>query len=56
MQADVEKIGRHLQTGACLLGYVIVFEECSWGFEEAFAAETETAAAGCRVRFIRGYS
>jgi len=55
VQADVDKIARHLQTNACRLGYVIVFEECSWGFEEAFAANAQ-AASGCRVRFLRGYN
>lgn len=51
---DVEKINRHLNVGACRLGYVIVFEECDWGFEKDFAAQAE-AEHGCRVRFIRGY-
>lgn len=55
VEADVEKIGRHLATGACRLGYVIVFEECDWGFEEKFAAEAE-ARNGARLRFIRSYS
>lgn len=51
--ADVEKIGRHLSTGACRVGYVIVFEECDWGFEESFAADAEANHHGCRVRLIR---
>jgi hypothetical protein len=54
VEADVQKMTRHLGTGACRLGYVIVFEECDWGFEEAFAANTEASSA-CRVRFIHGY-
>jgi hypothetical protein len=33
---------------------VIVFEECDYGFEEAFAAEAEANHHGCRVRFIKG--
>lgn len=45
---------RHLTSGACRLGYVIVFTECDWGFTESFAAEAD-AKHGCRVRFIRGY-
>ena len=55
VEADVEKIGQHLAAGACRLGYVIVFEECDWGFEEAFAAEAEVRN-GSRVRFIKGYA
>jgi len=51
---DVAKIDRHLQAGACRLGYVIVFEECAFGFTDGFVARTE-AMHGCRVRFIRGY-
>ena len=31
----MEKVGVNLSSGACRLGYVIVFEECDWGFEEA---------------------
>ncbi len=53
-QDDVQKIARHLESGACRLGYVIVFEECDWEFGEAFATDAE-ANHGCRVRFIRGY-
>ncbi len=53
--ADVEKIARHLEARACRLGYVIVFEECDYGFESEFAAQAE-AKHGCRVRFIRGWS
>ena len=51
---DVQKVGLHLSTGACRFGYVIVFEECDWGFEESYAAEAE-AKNGCRVRFIRSF-
>jgi len=54
VDGDVEKVGLHLSTGACRLGYVIVFEECDWGFEESYAADAEVKN-GCRVRFIRGY-
>jgi hypothetical protein len=50
---DVEKIGLHLETGACRVGYVIVFEECDWGFEERFVSDAEANHHGCRVRFIR---
>jgi hypothetical protein len=52
--ADVEKITRHLEAGACRLGYVVVFEECDYGFEADFAAEAE-ARTGCSVRFIRSW-
>jgi hypothetical protein len=54
VDADVEKVGLHLSTDACRLGYVIVFEECDWGFEESYAADAE-AKNGCRVRFIRSF-
>lgn len=54
VEADVEKIALHLETAACRLGYVIVFEECDWGFEQTFLAQAEERH-GCRVRFIRGY-
>jgi hypothetical protein len=53
VERDVEKLGLHLDTGACRLGYVIVFEECDWEFEKTFAADAE--ARGCRVRFVRAY-
>lgn len=53
--ADVEKIDRHLAAHACRLGYVIVFEECDYGFELEFAAQAE-AKHGCRVRFIRAWT
>lgn len=55
VEADVEKIGVHLASGACRVGYVIVFEECDWEFAETFAADAETTH-GCRVRFIRSHS
>ena len=53
VEVDAEKVGLHLSAGACRLGYVIIFEECDWGFEKSYAAEVE-ATHGCRVRFIRG--
>jgi hypothetical protein len=53
VERDVEKVGVNLASGACRLGYVIVFEECDWGFEESFAADAEAQHDGCRVRFIR---
>jgi hypothetical protein len=53
VEADVAKIGLDLSTGACRVGYVVVFEECDWGFEETFVAEAESRYHGCRVRFIR---
>jgi hypothetical protein len=53
--ADVEKISRHLEARACRLGYVIVFEECDYGFEAEFAMESESRT-GCRVRFIRSWA
>jgi len=55
VSADVEKVGLHLSTGACRLGYVVVFEECDWGFEETLAADAEANHHGCRVRFIRSF-
>jgi hypothetical protein len=51
---DVKKVSRNLSSGACRLGYVIVFEECDWGFDESYAAVVE-ANSGCRVRFIRSF-
>ena len=51
---DVEKIARYLSGGACRTGYVIVFEECDWGFSPTFVSDAE-ASQGCRVRFVRGY-
>lgn len=53
-EADVEKIGRYLSTEACRTGYVVVFEECDYGFGPEFAVKAE-ADTGCRVRFVRGY-
>jgi hypothetical protein len=55
VEQDVEKIGVNLASGACRLGYVVVFEECDWGFERAFAANGEAHHHGCRVRFIRNH-
>lgn len=52
--ADVEKVAGYLAKSACEAGYVIVFEECDYGFPVDFAAEVE-ARTGCRVRFVRGY-
>jgi hypothetical protein len=51
----VAKVATNLAGGSCRLGYVIVFTECDYGFDDTFVAETE-ATTGCRVRFIRGYS
>lgn len=51
---DVEKVGRYLAGSVCRTGYVVVFEECDWGFPPTFVAEAETNH-GCRVRFVRGY-
>ena len=53
--ADVKKIAAHLQAGACASGYVIVFEECDYGFEERYATQVESES-GCRVRFIRSWA
>jgi hypothetical protein len=55
VQEDVDKINLHLEGRACRVGYVVVFEECDWGFAPTFASESE-ARHGCRVRFIRGYA
>jgi hypothetical protein len=55
VEKDVAKIGRYLAGGACQIGYVIVFEECDWGFSPTFVSDAE-ATNGCRVRFVRGYS
>jgi hypothetical protein len=55
VKMDVEKVGRYLASGVCRTGYVVVFEECDWGFGPTFAEEAE-ASSGCRVRFIRGYA
>jgi hypothetical protein len=54
IEADVAKIGIHVATGACRIGYAVVFEECDWGFDDDFATDAE-ANGSCRVRFIRGY-
>jgi hypothetical protein len=56
VETDVEKVGANLTSGACRLGYVVIFEECDWGFEETFAADAETQHHGCRVRFIRSHA
>jgi hypothetical protein len=56
VEEDAEKIGVNLASGACRVGYVVVFEECDWGFEETFALDAETQHHGCRVRFIRSYT
>jgi hypothetical protein len=53
---DVEKVGLHLEVGACRVGYVIIFEEGDYGFEQAFKADAEANHQGCRVRFIRSWS
>jgi hypothetical protein len=55
VQKDVEKVGRYLDIGACRSGYVVVFEQCDYGFGASFAKKAE-ATYGCRVQFIRGYS
>jgi hypothetical protein len=52
--ADVEKISGYLERAVCEAGYVIVFEECDYGFPPEFAAAAE-ARHDCRVRFVRGY-
>jgi hypothetical protein len=52
---DVDKIDRHLEARACRLGYVIVFEETDYGFEETYASHA-AAGHGCRVRFIRTWT
>jgi hypothetical protein len=54
VEADIEKIARHLEDGVCRFGYVIVFEEAESGFPQTLAAEVE-AETGCRLRFVRGY-
>lgn len=50
---DVAKIARYLAGGVCRAGYVIVFEECDWGFSPTFMSEAQ-AMHGRRVRFVRG--
>jgi hypothetical protein len=54
VQKDAEKIGRYLAGGACRAGYVIIFEDCDWGFPEKFVSDAERNQ-GCRVRFVRSY-
>jgi hypothetical protein len=55
VQAEVEKVARYLNRyRACRVSYVIVFEECDWGFTPEAVAEMEQT--GCRVRFVRGYT
>jgi hypothetical protein len=54
VQEDVEKIARYLRGDVTRAGYVIVFEECDWGFSPTFASDVE-ASHRCRVRFVRGY-
>lgn len=54
VEADVDKVIRYLATGVCRFGYVIVVEECDWGFPRSFVADA--AKYGCRVRFIQNYS
>jgi hypothetical protein len=55
VQRDVEKIARYLDRyHACRAGYMIVFEECDWGFTPESIKEMERS--GCRVRFVRSYS
>lgn len=55
VRADVDKIARYLSRDVCQSGYVIVFEECDWGFSPTFALDAELSH-GCKVRFLRGYS
>lgn len=50
--ADVAKVGRQIAAGVCGVGYVVVFEECDWGFPSTFVHDAE-AEHRCRVRFIR---
>ena len=54
MSADVEKVARYLEKAACDVGYVVVFEECDYGFPADFASAAETRW-GSRVRFVKGY-
>jgi hypothetical protein len=51
---DIEKVGAYLRTGACRSGFVIVFADVDFGFDEEVLREAEVDT-GCRVRFIRGY-
>jgi hypothetical protein len=55
VRKDVEKMGGYLASGVCRAGYVVVFEECNWGFTPDFISEAQ-AQHGCRIRLIRGYS
>ena len=52
---DVDKIGRYIEEGVCRSGYVIVFEECDWGFPDDYAIRMQTTS-GCKVRFVRSYA
>lgn len=54
VEKDVAKIARYLAGDVCRSGYVIVFEECDWGFPPTFVADAE-ANHGSRVRFVRAY-
>lgn len=45
---------RYVSTGACRAGYVIVFEECDWGFPQGFEEQMATEYPGCHVRRLRG--
>lgn len=53
--ADIEKVSRYVKYGLCHLGYVVVVEECDYGFEESFVGRAEQAHPGVLVRIVRGW-
>jgi hypothetical protein len=54
--ADVDKVAGYVDGGAFRLAYVIVFEECDFGFQEGFEGDLEAAHPGCRVRILRAWN
>jgi hypothetical protein len=53
--ADVEKVASYLDHALCRLSYVVVFEECDFGFPVDFERDLEAAYPGCRVRILRAW-
>ncbi len=56
VEADIEKVSRrYVMSGVSRLGYVVVFEECDWGFPVDFGAQMEAQHPGSLIRFVRAW-
>jgi hypothetical protein len=54
--SDVEKVARYVEHGLCHRAYVIVFEECDFGFARDYQASVAASWPGVEIIILKGWS